>query len=242
MGTDGARTVVVNSLGREIRTLDEVEPTEGRRLKLTIDYDVQKAAEDGFKALGFWGAAAAIDPRSGEVLSLVSLPAYDPNSFAGGIDRTTWTALNTDKLRPLQNRVIQGRYSPGSTFKIAVAVAALEEGVVTPDFKMHLLGGRHVLRPVLQVPPQGRARHRGHAARHREVVQRVLLHAGQHAGRGSHAQVGDAAGSRRKSGIDLPNEVGGHHAVHRMEAEAQQREVVRGRDHLGRRSARGRCR
>ena len=63
MGTDGARTVVVNSLGREIRTLDEVEPTEGRRLKLTIDYDVQKAAEDGFKALGFWGAAAAIDPR-----------------------------------------------------------------------------------------------------------------------------------------------------------------------------------
>jgi penicillin-binding protein 2 len=141
MGRDGARTVVVNSMGREIRTLDEVEPTEGRRLMLTIDYDVQKAAEDGFKALGFWGAAAAIDPRSGEVLSLVSLPTYDPNSFATGIDRATWAALNTDKLRPLQNRVIQGRYSPGSTFKIVIAAAALEEGLVTPDFRTNCSGG-----------------------------------------------------------------------------------------------------
>ena len=125
MGNDGARTVVVNSMGREIRPLDVVEPREGRRLQLTIDYDVQKAAEDGFKALGFWGAAIAIDPRSGEVLSLVSLPAYDPNSFATGIDRVTWAALNTDKLLPLQNRAIQGRYSPGSTFKIVMAVAAV---------------------------------------------------------------------------------------------------------------------
>jgi penicillin-binding protein 2 len=141
MGTDGARTVVVNSLGREIRTLEKVEPSEGRRLKLTIDYDVQKAAEDGFRALGFWGGAAAIDPRSGEVLAFVSLPSYDPNTFATGIDRATWAALNTDKLRPLQNRLIQGRYSPGSTFKIAVAVAALEEGLVTPDFRANCSGG-----------------------------------------------------------------------------------------------------
>ena len=92
MGTDGSRTVIVNSLGREIRTLDdEVDPIEGRRLQLTIDYEVQKAAEEGFRALGFHGAAVALDPRTGEVLSLVSLPSYDPNSFASGIDRTTWT-------------------------------------------------------------------------------------------------------------------------------------------------------
>jgi penicillin-binding protein 2 len=141
MGTDGVRTVVVNSMGREIRHLDEIEPTEGRRLQLTIDYDVQKAAEDGFKALGFWGAAVAIDPRTGEVLALVSLPAYDPNAFATGIDHAAWTALNTDRLRPLQNRAIQGRYSPGSTFKIVVAIAALEEGVVTPDHKVRCAGG-----------------------------------------------------------------------------------------------------
>ncbi len=142
MGRDGARTVVVNSMGREIRPLgDPDEPVEGRRLQLTIDYDVQKAAEDGFRALGFWGAAIAIDPRSGEVLSLVSLPAYDPNAFATGIDRATWASLNTDKLLPLQNRAIQGRYSPGSTFKIVVATAALEEGVVTPDFRVNCGGG-----------------------------------------------------------------------------------------------------
>jgi penicillin-binding protein 2 len=141
MGTSGLRTVVVNSTGREMKELDEVKPVEGHRVKLTIDYDLQKAAEDGFKALGYQGAAVVLDPRNGEVLTFVSLPAYDPNRFAAGIDRATWAALNTDRLRPLQNRAIQGRYSPGSTFKIAVATAALEEGVATPDFRVHCSGG-----------------------------------------------------------------------------------------------------
>jgi penicillin-binding protein 2 len=141
MGRDGAKVVVVNSVGREIRTLEQVPPTEGRRVQLTIDYDLQKAAEDGFKHFGYWGAALVLDPRNGEVLSLVSLPTFDPNDFAVGIDRATWAALNTDKLHPLQNRTIQGRYSPGSTFKIVVATAALEEGIVTPDFKVNCPGG-----------------------------------------------------------------------------------------------------
>jgi penicillin-binding protein 2 len=141
MGEDGARVVVVNSVGREIREVAKVPPKEGRRVQLTIDHDLQKAAEDGFRKAGFNGAALIMDPRNGEVLTFVSLPAYDPNAFAGGIDRATWASLNTDKLRPLQNRVIQGRYSPGSTFKIVVATAALEEGLVTPDFKVHCSGG-----------------------------------------------------------------------------------------------------
>jgi penicillin-binding protein 2 len=141
MGTSGLRTVVVNSTGREMKQLEQIKPIEGRRVKLTIDYDLQKAAEDGFKALGYQGAAVVLDPRNGEVLTFVSLPAYDPNRFAAGIDRATWAALNTDRLRPLQNRAIQGRYSPGSTFKIAVATAALEEGVATPDFRVHCSGG-----------------------------------------------------------------------------------------------------
>jgi penicillin-binding protein 2 len=142
MGTDGLRRVVVNSLGREMGELDpRVEPTEGRRVKLTIDYDLQHAAEDAFKKLGFNGSAVVLDPRTGEVLTLVSLPAYDPNRFASGIDRATWAALNSDRLRPLQNRAIQGRYSPGSTFKIVVAVAAIEEGVATPDLRVHCGGG-----------------------------------------------------------------------------------------------------
>jgi len=141
MGQDGARRVVVNSVGREIRTEAEVPPTEGRRVQLTIDYDLQKAAEDGFKHAGFNGSALILDPRNGEVLSLVSLPAYDPNDFAAGIDRATWAALNSDALRPLQNRAIQGRYSPGSIFKIVVATAALEEGIVDPGFKVNCGGG-----------------------------------------------------------------------------------------------------
>lgn len=143
MGKDGSRYVVVNSLGREIEALREQEPVEGRRLQLTIDYDVQRAVEEGFRKSGYNGAAVILDPRNGEVLSLVSLPAYDPNRFAVGIDRATWHALNTDKLHPLQNRAIQGRYSPGSTFKIVMAVAALEEGIVTPEFKTHCSGGAY---------------------------------------------------------------------------------------------------
>lgn len=140
MGEDGERRVVVNSLGREMRTLEEVEPTEGRRLKLTIDADLQRAVERAFQAFGYRGAAVVMDPRNGELLAFSSLPAYDPNAFAVGIDRTTWAALNTDELRPLQDRAIQGRYSPGSTFKMAVALAALEEGVITPDFDVTCRG------------------------------------------------------------------------------------------------------
>jgi len=141
MGEDGTKRVVVNSVGRQIRTLEEVKPTEGRRVQLTIDYDLQKAAEEGFKHAGFNGSALIMNPSNGEVLSLVSLPAYDPNDFAAGIDRATWASLNTDALRPLQNRTIQGRYSPGSTFKIVVATAALEEGLVDPDYRVNCGGG-----------------------------------------------------------------------------------------------------
>ena len=113
-------------------------PVEGRRVQLTIDADLQRAAEDGFRHAGFNGAALILDPRNGEVLTYASLPAYDPNDFAVGIDRATWASLNTDKLRPLQNRVLQGRYSPGSTFKIVVATAALEEGLVDARLPRHV--------------------------------------------------------------------------------------------------------
>jgi penicillin-binding protein 2 len=140
MGEDGAKRVVVNSVGREIRTIEEIQPTEGKRLQLTIDADVQRAVEDGFKAFGYNGAAVMLDPRTGEVLAFTSVPSYDPNAFASGIDRGTWAALNSDDLRPLNDRAIQGRYSPGSTFKMAVATAALEEGVITPDFRVFCPG------------------------------------------------------------------------------------------------------
>ncbi len=141
MGQDGARQVVVDAIGREIDTVGEIAPAEGRQLQLTLDYDLQEAAEAAFRLAGFDGAAVVLDPRSGEILSLVSLPAYDPNAFAMGIDSDTWSGLNDDTRRPLNNRALQGRYSPGSTFKIAMAVAALEEGVVDADDRVTCNGG-----------------------------------------------------------------------------------------------------
>jgi penicillin-binding protein 2 len=142
MGKDGTKEVIVNSLGREINVWHEEPPTEGQRVQLTIDADVQKAIEDGFTASTFDGAAVVLDPRNGEVLGFSSRPAYDPNAFAAGIDRATWNRLNTDELRPLQNRAVQGRYSPGSTFKMAVGLAGLEEGIITPEFRTHCSGGQ----------------------------------------------------------------------------------------------------
>lgn len=142
MGTEGNKVVVVNSVGRELDEYGKQDPIEGRRMQLTIDGDLQKATEDAFAASGFNGAAVVLDPTNGDVLAFTSLPAYDPNAFAAGIDRATWAALNTDELKPLQNRALQGRYSPGSTFKMAVGLAGLEEGVITPEFRVFCPGGQ----------------------------------------------------------------------------------------------------
>ncbi|HXG89784.1 MAG TPA: penicillin-binding protein 2 [Vicinamibacterales bacterium] len=141
MGQDGARRVVVNSLGREISELGEEMPVEGRALRLTIDYDMQKALEEAYRFYKYTGAAAFIDPNNGDVLAMTSLPAYDPNQFAVGIDTATWTGLNKDPLRPLNNRLIQGTYPPGSTFKILMAVVGLQEGIITPASRVHCSGG-----------------------------------------------------------------------------------------------------
>ena len=140
MGADGTRRVVVNSVGRELDTIEEIDPIEGRRLQLTLDYDLQAAAEEAFEVTGFNGAAVILEPNTGEVLALASVPAYDPNDFALGIDQATWRRLNGDAQKPLHNRALQGRYAPGSIFKIVVAIAALEEGIVDPDFTVSCQG------------------------------------------------------------------------------------------------------
>ncbi len=130
MGKDGFRRVVVNSRGLEVQEAERQAPEDGPSLTLTIDASLQAAMEEAFE--GRSGAAVALDPRTGEILAMASTPAYDPNAFTTGIDASLWASLATDPLTPLMNRVIQGTYSPGSTFKVIASTAALEEGVITP--------------------------------------------------------------------------------------------------------------
>jgi penicillin-binding protein 2 len=212
MGADGNKTVVVNSVGREIGQPLEEEaqaPREGRRMQLTIDADVQQATEDGFEATGFNGAAVVLDPRNGEVLAFTSRPAFDPNAFASGIDRATWNELNTDDLRPLQNRALQGRYSPGSTFKMAVGLAGLEEGVITPDFHVFCGGGQSFYGHYFKCWKPG-----GHGSidlRHaiEQSCDVFFYTVGNMLGVDRINKWATLFGLGVKSGIDLPNEVQG---------------------------------
>jgi penicillin-binding protein 2 len=138
MGRNGVQRVVVNSLGRRERVLDQVPPVWGESVQLSIDLDLQRVAEEAFD--GYAGSVVALDPRNGEVLVLGSFPAYDPNFFSGRFERQKWLDLVNDEEHPLSNRAIQGRYAPGSTFKLVVAAAALEQEIATPDTELYCQG------------------------------------------------------------------------------------------------------
>jgi penicillin-binding protein 2 len=127
-GTDGQRRIEVDSRGRETGRLDQVEPIPGKNIQLTIDADLQAAAEESLGARK--GAIVALDPRSGEVLAYVSHPAPDPNAFAVRIQKEEWQRLNSDPDKPLLDRVIQAQLAPGSVFKVIMATAILESKAV----------------------------------------------------------------------------------------------------------------
>ncbi len=130
-GIRGGEQVEVDAAGRQIRVISSQPPHPGANVYLTIDTDLQRVAEE---ALGDKsGAVVALDPNNGQVLAMVSKPSFDPNLFVGGIDPAVWKDMVTSRKYPLQNRAIAGLYSPGSTFKMVVALAALEEGVVDPE-------------------------------------------------------------------------------------------------------------
>ena len=129
-GIDGGQQIEVDAFGRELRVLDETEAIPGRTLVLTVDLDLQQAAE---QALGEEaGSIVALDPRTGDVLAMVSEPSFDPNVFTGGIKPDIWRELVKHPRHPLNARATQGQYPPGSTFKVIMATAALQEGVVNP--------------------------------------------------------------------------------------------------------------
>ncbi len=137
-GRDGYKTVRVDSLGREIAELGRHDPKPGTNLHLTLDLDLQLYAREVFKDKV--GVLLALDPRTGEILSVVNSPRYDPELFSGGISSTNWIRLRDDPDHPLENRAIRGLYPPGSTYKIIPAVAALETKTVTPWSKVYCSG------------------------------------------------------------------------------------------------------
>jgi penicillin-binding protein 2 len=137
-GQDGSRDVLVDSHGREVGKLGTERSKPGQNLRLTIDMDIQRAAEN---ALGDReGAIVAMDPHTGEILAMVSRPTFDPNAFAVKIGREEWNKLITDPDHPLLNKAIQAQSPPGSTFKVIMSVAGLQENVAQ-NFKVNCQGG-----------------------------------------------------------------------------------------------------
>jgi penicillin-binding protein 2 len=129
-GVKGAREVEVDALGRELQLVQEREPGPGMNLVLTLDLGLQQLVEE--EMAGQPGSMVVMDPRNGEILAITSKPSYDPNLFVSGISASNWMRLLKDPRKPLQNRAVQAQYPPGSTYKIIMAVAGLEEGVITP--------------------------------------------------------------------------------------------------------------
>ncbi len=130
-GKNGGEQIEVNVVGKKIRMLGRVEPSVGYRVVLTLDSVLQRIAWDALE--GKAGSVIAINPRDGSILTMVSKPSYDPNLFNRGITTENWEKLTKSSLHPMENKAISGQYPPGSTYKLIVAAAGLEEGVITPQ-------------------------------------------------------------------------------------------------------------
>jgi len=204
VGKDGFKRVVVNSFGREVEKLAEEPYVPGNDLVTTIDLDLQRAAED---AVGdHSGAVVALDPRTGEILAMVSRPAYDPNLFATRISAVDWNNLTTDPRHPMQNRAIQSRFSPGSVFKVFMAAAGLESGTLNPLRSVYCPGYATFYGHTFACD-----KHEGHGTLglHDAIVSSCnvfFYNVGNDLGIGRIAQYAKMMGLGRKTGVDLPNE------------------------------------
>jgi penicillin-binding protein 2 len=203
-GQDGSRDVIVDSHGREVGYLRTQHAIPGQDLKLTIDIDLQRTAELALGSAS--GAVVAMDPRNGEILAMVSHPSYDPNAFAVRINRTDWNQLITNPNHPLMNKAIQDQLAPGSTFKIIMSAAGLQEGVAQ-DMHVNCVGGGTFYGRFF------------HCDRHHGVLnisQAIPLSCdtffytlAQKLGIDTIAKYATAFGLGQKTGVDLPNEMAG---------------------------------
>jgi penicillin-binding protein 2 len=126
-GTDGSRDAIVDSHGKEVGQLGQQLAIPGKDLRLTIDLDIQRVAEQAME--GHNGALVAMDPHTGEILAMVSRPTYDPNQFSVRLTKDYWSQIVNDPDHPMMNKTIQAQLAPGSTFKIIMSLAGLQEGV-----------------------------------------------------------------------------------------------------------------
>jgi penicillin-binding protein 2 len=210
MGKNGSRQVQVNSHGQEIGTpLDEKPAEPGKPLKLTIDIDLQIAAEEALE--GKNGAIVAMDPRTGEILAMVSRPTFDPNDFAVKVSHGQWAKLVNDEDHPLLNKATQAQLAPGSVFKIIMATAGLQEGVAQD---MHVIcnGGAEFYGRYFKCWIAARHQTHGLVGIDKAIYQScdVFFYTlAEKLGIGKIAQYATAFGLGQKTGIDLPQEVSG---------------------------------
>jgi penicillin-binding protein 2 len=137
-GTDGSRDIIVNSHGKEVGVLGQQLAIPGKDLRLTIDLDLQRVAEQVME--GKTGALVAMDPHTGEILAMVSRPTFDPNQFAVRLTKSYWSQIINDPDHPLMNKAIQAQLAPGSTFKVIMTLAGLQEGIAQ-DMHVSCNGG-----------------------------------------------------------------------------------------------------
>lgn len=203
-GIDGQRQVRVDNRmnTREVLGIKEAQP--GKDLRLTIDLDVQVVAEMAME--GKRGAVVALDPRTGEILALVSTPAYDPNHFVGRINAREYSELVQNPYKPLFNRALQAQQAPGSTFKPIMALAALESGAIDENFTVHCAGGANWYGRWFKCHKKS-----GHGTVNLKTALAqscdVFFYAvGNKIGIDTIAKYAEMAGLGRKTGVDLPGE------------------------------------
>lgn len=206
-GTDGLRRVVVNSVGKVMRTLDNVEAVPGRPIQLTIDYDLQAIAEADM--VNKIGAVVAMDARTGEILAMVSRPTFDPNDFAVRIPKAEWQKLNGDKETPLLNRAIQAQLAPGSVFKIVMAAAMVDSKAIPESYGVFCPGHANFYgREFHCWRPQGH----GEVELHKALVDSCdifFYNVGKLLGIDKIAYYGAGLGLGKRTGVDLPSEESG---------------------------------
>jgi penicillin-binding protein 2 len=206
-GSSGAELVEVNVYDKEIKNLGRREPVPGYNVVLTIDADLQKAAWDAFA--GKPGAAVALDTRDGSVLAMVSSPSFDPNLFNSGIPYEIWDKMQKNPFNPLSNKAISGQYPPGSTYKLIVAAAALEEAIIKPEQKIFCNGSFELgNRPFRCWKSKGH----GYVDLHRAIVESCDVYfytVGMKLGVDKIAKYAKLFGLGEATGIDLHHEKGG---------------------------------